>query len=151
LKADVSKAHRRIRVRRRDWGKQACRLDDTAKTWLNTVGTFGIASAGYYWSRLLAGAGRGLHYVLSRESIWQLIFSDDFAWTASGPDFELKLILTLLYYVVLGVPFSWHKTGGGLSYDWIGFQIDLRTFEVGLTRKRRQWLLEWIESAVKKK
>ena len=51
LKGDISKAHRRVRVRRTDWGRQACRLEEQGDIWLNMVGTFGIASVGYYWSR----------------------------------------------------------------------------------------------------
>ena len=46
LKGDASKAHRRVRVLREDWGAQACQLDDEEEIWLNAVGTFGISSAG---------------------------------------------------------------------------------------------------------
>ena len=46
LLGDVSKAHRRIKIRRQDWGFQACRLEP-GKVWINAVGTYGISSAGY--------------------------------------------------------------------------------------------------------
>ena len=36
---DTSEAHRRIKVKKEDWGYQTCRL--------NTVGTYGLASPGY--------------------------------------------------------------------------------------------------------
>ena len=39
LKADVSKAHRRFKLCRKDWGLAACSLDDDV-VWLNMVGTF---------------------------------------------------------------------------------------------------------------
>ena len=51
LMGDVSKAHRRVKVRKQDWGFQACRLRP-GKVWLNCVGTYGIASAGYWWGAL---------------------------------------------------------------------------------------------------
>ena len=54
LVADVAKAHRRFRVLERDWGMVACRLrSDTV--WLNEVGTFGIGSSNYWFSRLIGG------------------------------------------------------------------------------------------------
>ena len=106
LKADVSKAHRRVRVQRRDWGAQACRLDREDEVWLNTVGTFGLASAGYYWGRLVAALGRLIFYCSPAWNFWQLVFADDFSWTAQGEGFELQLLFTLYLYVVLGVPFT---------------------------------------------
>ena len=46
---DVSKAHRRIKVRESDWGFQACQLDP-GLVWLNTVGTYGMSPAAYWWA-----------------------------------------------------------------------------------------------------
>ena len=69
LLGDVSKAHRRVKVRRQDWGFQACRIEE-GKVWVNCVGTYGIASAGYWWSRL-AGA------LLIRLFYYLLAFSGD--------------------------------------------------------------------------
>ena len=52
---DVTKAHRGIKVRKEDWGYQACRLRP-GTVWLNKVGTYGMGSAAYYWARFSAGA-----------------------------------------------------------------------------------------------
>ena len=55
----VSKAHRRVPVDERDWGLQACSLipsrrapTDQDEVYVNTVGTYGIGSASYWWNRL---------------------------------------------------------------------------------------------------
>ena len=40
---------------------------------------------------------------------------------------------------------------GGLSYDSIGFQINLHSFEVGLTQARRKWVMKWMENALRKR
>ena len=54
---DVRKAHRNIPVREEDWGYQACRVQGHVNSegeemvWLNCVGTFGVASAAYWWGR----------------------------------------------------------------------------------------------------
>ncbi len=56
LKADVSRAHRRVRVAGQDHKHQFCRLtdhqDDDVRA--NEVGTFGIGSASFWWARLFA-------------------------------------------------------------------------------------------------
>jgi len=43
LKADVSKAHRRIKVQSDEWRYQVAQLD--GEWWINKVGTYGMASA----------------------------------------------------------------------------------------------------------
>ena len=46
--------------------------------WVNTVGTFGIASAGYWWGRAGAAVARLLHYLLGyQHAVWSLLYSDD--------------------------------------------------------------------------
>ena len=52
LKADVTKAHRRIKVLPQDWRFQVAQLED--EWWVNKVGTYGMASAQLYWGRLAA-------------------------------------------------------------------------------------------------
>ena len=44
----------------------------------------------------------------------------------------------------LGIPFSWEKFGGGLQYEWIGF-------EAGLAEKRRIWLVKWLQEVLDKR
>jgi len=111
LKGNVSKAHRRVRVRRCDWGAQACALDSEQEVWVNTVGTFGIASAGYHWGRLIAAAERLPFYFLPDSIFWRLIFADDFAWIAAGPYFDEDLCFTASSCHASACP-SWEKFGG---------------------------------------
>ena len=70
---DASKAHRRVPVAPADWGLQACSLRPDRSPpgpediiWLNTVGTYGVGSAAYWWSRPSSLMLRLMHYVLSR-------------------------------------------------------------------------------------
>ena len=59
LKGDIKKAHRRVKIRKCDWGRQACKLREET-VWLNVVGTFGVGSASYWWARLFGCCARGL-------------------------------------------------------------------------------------------
>ena len=57
LTADVKEAHRLVAVREFDWAYQACRVREGGELFINTRGTYGIASAAYWWGRL----GAALH------------------------------------------------------------------------------------------
>ena len=119
---DVRKAHRQIRIKGSDWGLLGCRADDkSSDVYLNKVGTFGVASAGYWWSRLAALIVRLVHYRLGAElAIWLLLYSDDGALFAHGREFPKKLIMAMFILELFGVPMSWRKTRGGVKGDWVG-------------------------------
>ncbi len=55
---DISKAHRLVPVREADWGLQAFQLtgrpEDSDEVIMYSCGTFGIASAAYWWARVSA-------------------------------------------------------------------------------------------------
>ena len=56
LSADIKAAHRLVKIREEDWPLLGCKVRSEDKTvWINTVGTFGISSASYWWSRLFSG------------------------------------------------------------------------------------------------
>ena len=59
LVVDVKGAHRLVPVAEADWPYQACRIQEGGDVYVFTVGTFGIASAAYWWSR----AGSGISFV----------------------------------------------------------------------------------------
>ena len=144
LTGDVKKAHRRCRIRRQDQGYQACRIRD-GSVWINGVGTFGIGSAAYWWGRLAAALSRSALYIMFREWFWQLLFADDFNWTSSGGDAANNLVLTVFWYEILGVIFSWKKFMGGLQVDCVGFWTDYEKFTVCLSGKRGRWIIDWLQ------
>ena len=74
LKADVSKAHRRIKILRSGWKYQVAQIDQL--WWVNKVGTYGVASAQLYWGRMAALLLRTL-YALFPEVDWGFVFVDD--------------------------------------------------------------------------
>ena len=107
---DVSKAHRRVKVRREDWGWQACRLEP-GRVWLNCVGTYGISSAGYWWARL-SGAilVRLFYYILSSSGGQEaLLFADDLLMVAARAAEITDIGALILVWVALGVPWKWTK------------------------------------------
>ena len=51
LVEDIEGAHNLVPVREEDGRHQCCRVEEDAGLYLQTVGTFGVGSAAYYWER----------------------------------------------------------------------------------------------------
>ena len=77
LKADVTKAHRRIKVLPKDWKYQVACIQN--RWWVNRVGTYGMASAQLYWGRKASLVLRLLYYIFPQVD-WHLVFVDDYCW-----------------------------------------------------------------------
>eukprot|EP00973_Karenia_brevis_P007456 1008229-Karenia_brevis.AAC.1 len=112
LKADVSKAHRRVKIARCDHGHTACQTRP-GYVWLNQVGTFGLGSAGYWLSRFGGAVSRLVLSVMGKEEIWLLLFAEDVDIVAAGANATANLILSLFLLILVGTPVSWKKVGGG--------------------------------------
>ena len=148
IAGNASKAHRRIKVREEDWGLQACRLA-VGKVWVNKVETYGITSAPYWWSRLAAASIVRLgHYVLGpRYPLELLLFSDDYLAVASSKDEVRAMVYLIFVWSALGIPFGWKKFRGGVETQWIGYTINIRSFQLGISERRAEWLRSWLEKA----
>ena len=128
LKADVTKAHRRVKIQSPEWRFQVAKLGD--EWWINKVGTYGVASAQLYWGRLASALLRLLYHVYPMVD-WGFVFVDDFCWllrkSLAGPLTSAFILLP----VAFGCPLSWKKTAIGLSNTWLGF---IKTPDLQLVR-----------------
>ena len=120
LSADIASAHRLVKIRRRDWPLLGCKARSEDKTiWINCVGTFGISSASYWWSRLFSGIGRLAAYIMQQQNWWQLVYVDDLHLTCLGARKFVNMWIILLIYELVGAPFSYKKfSGGQRCQDW---------------------------------
>ena len=89
----------------------ACRLMPHGYIAISTVGTFGIASAAYWWARLSASGNRAVLYVFRH--LWLLLFADDYQFIAVGPDFVVTLLRAVVVLLVFRFMFKWKKMTGG--------------------------------------
>ena len=147
---DVSKAHRRIKIRPADWGYQACKLTK-GTVWLNKVGTYGMGSAAYWWGRAAAAFLVRLGYYLAGKAnaVELLLYADDFLWAARRKSGIVFLGQFLFLLVALGVPFRWDKFRGGTTVEWVGFWVNLWDGEIGISERRAIWLVRWMEERIK--
>ena len=121
LKADVTKAHRRIKIHQEDWKFPVAHIGD--EWWVNKVGTYGMASAQLYWGRMAALLLR-IVYAIFPGIDWGFVFVDDFAWLIREPQSAIYSTAILVLLLSLGTPLSWKKTVLNPVNTWLGFVID---------------------------
>ena len=144
LTADVKEAHRQVPIHPNDWHLLGCQLELGGKVDVNTVGTFGVSSASYNWSRVSATVGRLTQYLISRyATTWIMLLADDYHVEVGGPHFRPALLVFFLLCEVLGCPLSWNKTDGGTVTNWVGFELLPKEHALGLTERRAAWVVKW--------
>ena len=139
--------------RHEDWGLQACTLadlrgktpSDDVKVYVNTVGTFGFSTAGYWWGRLAAALIRCGHYVLGQNyKIRMMLIADDGKAHIPASSFRRVIPALLALFVSLGMDIKWEKIRGGIHFQWIGYWLALDGFRIGISEKRKDWVLRWV-------
>ena len=149
LNADVAKAHRRVKIREEDWGVLACKTASSSDVvWFNKTGTFGVASAAYWWSRLMGLVGRFAWKAMLNDWFFALIFVDDIHMASGGNDRWLALWRFIALLEMVGLPFSFHKFRGGFQMDFVGFWVDYARFEIGMSERRVAWLVSFVEELI---
>ena len=89
LTADVSEAHRQIPVAEQDWHLLGCRVVPGGSVFINTVGTFGVASTSHYWSRDASAVGRLAQYLAGNTAYtWHMLVADDYHLDAGGANYR---------------------------------------------------------------
>ena len=157
---DVSKAHRRVKVRQADWGWMGCTLQDmtnlspdkleAAEIWFNQVGTFGLASASYWWGRLGACLIRVMYLLLGpKRTLDSLLYADDLELIAENKYEKVSVLLGLVLLMALGTPFKWKKFRCGHALEWVGYFFCHRSHSIGLSEARAQWIITWIGATLK--
>ena len=75
LVGDVSKAHRRVKGPPARHVPGLCRLGP-GKVWVNTVDTYGVSSAGYWWARVAAALLVRLSFPFSSSVVVKTLCTD---------------------------------------------------------------------------
>ena len=152
VSADIKSAHRLVKIRKMDWPYMACKADSNSSTvWVNKVGTFGISSAPYWWSKLFALVGRFVGHVMGAAWFLHLVYVDDLHGAFTGASKFLHLWVWVLAFELVGTPFAYHKFRGGFSSEFVGYQMRYDLNEVGISLRRGEWLSKWIRSAEEKR
>jgi hypothetical protein len=61
------------------------------------------------------------------------------------------LLLCVLTARVFGFPIQWSKTVGGFSYAWIGLEVNLSEYQLGISERRAAWMDSWFTRVLESK
>ena len=126
--ADVSEAHRQVPKHPQDWRLLGRQVRPGGDGFKNTLGTFGVASASYYWSRISAALGRlTQHMAGTSATTWHVLVANDFLLDSSGREYRFAIMSFFILSSVFGAPLSWHKTLGGNTLVMGRLRISLMT------------------------
>ena len=104
LTADIKEAHRQIPIHPSNWHMLGSQLEPEGEVFVNTVGTFGVSSASYWWSRVATTVGRLYQYLVARyASSWVLLLAEDYHLEMGGQHFRQALMIFFLLCDVVGV------------------------------------------------
>ena len=124
ITGDVTAAHRLFLVREVDWPLLCCRVrSDSPVVWYNKVGTFGISSSAFLWSRLFGIIGRCSARFLLTLWFYHLVFVDDVHANFAGRDKFQHLLMWLACFEMFGTPFAYKKFRGGLTSAFVGYEL----------------------------
>lgn len=152
VSADIKAAHRLVKVRRCDWPYMCCKANtDSPTVWVNKVGTFGISSAPYWWAKLFAMVGRFVGHLMMNAWFLHLVYVDDLHGSFVGKEKFSNLWVWILAFELIGTPFAYHKFRGGFSSEFVGYQLRYDLNEVGISLRRGEWLVKWINTAAEKR
>ncbi len=139
---DIKAAHRLIPIQKEDWALQSFRLEEKEELYVNMVGTFGAASATFWWGRAASVIFRVFHRVLPEHLLFYLmLFADDGLLMAAGEDYHKIVVALFLYLDIMGAPLAWKKTRGGFRVEWIGYTLSLEDWTIGVSQKKVKWLV----------
>jgi hypothetical protein len=153
LVVDVEKAHQQVPIDRRDWGHVAFSAEEMPSSpegldnWpiaLKTVGSYGVSSVSWQWSRFASLFQRICYYTTGLGYLFR--FADDLMALASnrrGVRFTRPLLRFLVICDILDVPLKWSKSRGGIRCTFVGYLFVWDKLLGGLADSRALWLSNW--------
>ena len=141
ITADVAEALRQVPINPRDWHVLECQVEPGGAVCVHAVGTFGVASASYCWSRGRSAVSRSAvpEAKRTRGMFWLLTTSTLRPEVPSITPHSFSFVVC----VIAGVPLSWPKTAGGDVVSWVGFELLHSSYQLGISERRAAWFVKW--------
>ena len=106
------------------------------------MGTCGISSASYNWSRVASALGSLSQYLVgSSANTWHLLVGDDFHLDASGREYRTALLCFFVLCDICRIPLTWNKTAGGDTVAWV--ELLHASSELGISQRRAEGFIKW--------
>ena len=147
LIGDFGKAHRRFKYCEEELGFLGCVVREEEDTiYVNRVGTFGVGSTPYWWGRLSGALLRLCHALIGPGvPLEMLLYADDLEVMSVGRLGRIGAVKCYVLMAAFGAPFKWEKQRGGMETEWIGLMTNYGEFSFGLSARRADWVVTWIQ------
>ena len=130
VKLDVIGAHHLVPIAPCDWHLLGC-------IFINRTGTFGVASAAYWWGRLAGAVVRLLHHLSAHyHALYVLLVADDAIAISTDAHFRISLMYVFLLMDFLATPLTWSKDLGGTLLNFF-FEEKKNSHTKFVTRTQR--------------
>ena len=73
------------------------------------------------------------------------LYTEDGLARTQGSKCRETFMLMFLIFETFGFPVAWHKVKAGTRLEWIGYQLDGSSFDVGISDRKKEWLLSWLD------
>ena len=91
---------------------------------------------------MAAALMRAGHYFLHHAlSCRLMLFADDGLALLPLAQFRSTLKALFTLYLILGFEIKWKKVRGGTEFHWVGYWLQLETYKIGISAKRRDWVV----------
>ena len=92
------------------------------------------------------------HYMVGHhDALWAVLYLDDGKLTGRTDYPERGLLVYLLTLIQVKLPIAWKKLRGGSEAEWIGYMLDIKRFEVGVSASRAAWASRWLTDTAAEK
>ena len=140
MKVDRKKAHRRLKTARKDWRYQTAVVQ--SRRFVNTCGTYAIATAQFYWGRLVGLIHR--IFLIIEIPIWLFTYVDDLLFLLLAETKWVDAAAAVLFLEILGFQINRAKFCIWHSLRWIGLQADMLKATIWPTDDKVRFLLEFL-------
>ena len=140
----MAEAHRPVPIVEKDWYFLGGQIQQGSSVHVNKVGTFGVVSASCYWSRVSSAFGRLAQYLVEHTAnAWHVLVADNFHIEASGLGYREAFFNFFPVCAICKVPLSWRQATTIDTVVWVGFELLHRCHQLGISKRRAEWLIKW--------
>ena len=119
LSADVTEAHRQVPIHLDDWHLLGCQVIPGGDVLPSESHRRPIIGP-----RVAAAVGRLAQHIAGNScTTWHMLVTDDYLLECGGRYYRRGLVLFFVLCASLDVPLAWHKTAGGDTLIWVGFEL----------------------------
>ena len=136
---DGTSAHRRVIAPEHEHGL-VLTMGPNGMYRANTVGTFGVVSAGRNWGRLASASHRWGLKLVGKAKVYLLLFPVDAIFSNENEIFDEMFLAFISFLLIIGYPMSEKKLWAKGDLVWLGFSLNIPEKSVEFSRRNEDSL-----------